>query len=273
MTDVRPQRRSEIKQLLERHGLRPRKHLGQHFLADANVVEKIVRLAAVSDGDRVVEVGVGTGTLTRGLAASGATVVGYEVDRGLEPLLEEALADVPGVDIRFEDALEVDLGKALGRGPWTMVANLPYNVGTPLLLESLRNVPTLTRFVVMLQKEVADRLVAQPGSSSYGLPSVSLALRAEARRAFVVPPQVFVPRPDVDSAVIVVERVVAHPLADRADVLAAAAFNQRRKMLRRSLIPVVVNPIPVLEEAGIDPEARAEELSSDDYLRLAAAVP
>jgi 16S rRNA (adenine1518-N6/adenine1519-N6)-dimethyltransferase len=307
VTDVRPQRRSEIKQLLERHGLRPRKHLGQHFLADANVVEKIVRLAAVSDGDRVVEVGVGTGTLTRGLAASGATVVGYEVDRGLEPLLAEALEDVPGVDIRFEDALEVDLGKALGRGPWTMVANLPYNVGTPLLLESLRkevdlgkalgrgpwtmvanlpynvgtpllleslrNVPTLTRFVVMLQKEVADRLVAEPGSPSYGLPSVSLALRAEAKRAFVVPPQVFVPRPDVDSAVIIVERVAAHPLADRADVLAAAAFNQRRKMLRRSLIPVVVNPVPVLEQAGIDPEARAEALSAEDYLRLAEAVP
>ena len=272
MTAVRPQGRSEILQLLERHGLRPRKHLGQHFLADPNVVERIVRLAEVGDGDRVVEVGVGTGTLTRGLAATGATVLGYEVDTRLETLLVESLSGLSGVEVRFEDALKADLASDLGEGSWTMVANLPYNVGTPVLIEILRRVPSITRFIVMLQKEVADRLVASPGSRSYGLPSVSLALRANARSAFSVGPQVFVPRPDVESAVIVVERKQTDPLADDADALAAAAFGQRRKMLRRSLASVLVDPAAALVEAGLDPESRAEELSADDYLRLARAV-
>jgi 16S rRNA (adenine1518-N6/adenine1519-N6)-dimethyltransferase len=269
---ARPQGRAEIAGLLERHGLHPRKHLGQHFLADPNVVERIVRLAGVGPGDCVLEIGVGTGTLTKGLAAAGATVLGYEVDRKLEPLLAEALHGVANVEIRFEDALAADLESALGDARWTMVANLPYNVGTPLLIEVLRSVPVVERFVVMLQKEVADRLVAVPGSSAYGIPSVSIALRAEAKTAFTVSPQVFVPRPDVDSAVIVIERTEASPLADRADALAAVAFNQRRKMLRRSLSATLTEPSSQLRLAGIDPEARAEQLSADDYLRLAAAV-
>ncbi len=269
---ARPQRRAEIVDLLERHALRPRKHLGQNFLADPNVVERIVRLSGVGTGDRVLEIGVGTGTLTRGLAAAGARVLGYEVDSRLEPLLKEALAGIENVEIRFEDALGTALASTLGGGPWTMVANLPYNVGTPLIIEALRGVPVIERFIVLLQKEVAARLVAVPGSKAYGLPSVSVALRAEAKRAFTVAPQVFVPRPDVESAVIVIERTPVAPLADRADVLAAAAFNQRRKMLRRSLATALTDPSPVLREAGIDPEARAEDLSAADYLRLAGAV-
>jgi 16S rRNA (adenine1518-N6/adenine1519-N6)-dimethyltransferase len=124
----------------------------------------------------------------------------------------------------------------------------------------------------MVQKEVADRIVAGPGSRTYGIPSVSVGLRAVAERAFDVGPQVFVPRPDVESSVLVVERRPEAPYADRADVLAAAAFNQRRKMLRRSLTTVLTDPGPVLEAAGIDPESRAEDLAPADYLRLAAEV-
>ena len=152
------------------------------------------------------------------------------------------------------------------------VANGKDLVGTPLIIEALRRVPVIERFIVLLQKEVAARLVAGPGSKAYGLPSVSVALRAEAKRAFTVAPQVFVPRPEVESAVVVIERTPIAPLADRADVLAAAAFNQRRKMLRRSLATALTDPSPVLREAGIDPEARAGDLSAADYLRLAAAV-
>ncbi len=270
---IRPQRRSEIKDLLARYEVRPRKAKGQHFLADPNIVERIVRLAAVRPGDLIVEIGPGTGTLTRGLAAAGASVVAYEIDERLRPLLAEALSGLRNVELRFADALRADLDAELTGGPWTMVANLPYNVGTPLLVESLRGAPSIERFVVTVQKEVADRLVAGPGSPAYGLPSVSVALRAVAERAFDIGPQVFIPRPDVESSVVVVERTPALPGVERAEALAAAAFNQRRKMLRRSLATVLTDARGVLKRAGIDPEARAEELGPDDYLRLAEEVP
>lgn len=270
---IRPQGRTEIRELLARHDLRPRKHLGQHFLADPNVVERIVRLAGVGTGDRVLEVGAGTGTLTIGLAATGARVVALEVDRELRSLLTEALDGIDNVDLRFEDVLEADLNSLLDGDDWTMVANLPYNVATPVIVETLRNVPQVKRLVVMVQKEVADRLVAAPGSSAYGVPTVSVALRAAAERAFTVGPQVFVPTPEVESAVVVIERTRVDPLADRAEALAAAAFNQRRKMLRRSLAKVLSDPVSTLRRAGIDPEARAENLAPEDYLRLASEVP
>jgi len=265
------QGRSEIRDLLKRHGLRPRKRLGQHFLADPNLVERIVREAAVGPGDRVVEIGAGTGTLSKALAATGARVVAYEIDEGLRPLLEESLAEST-VEVRFADALTVDLSTELGDGEWILVANLPYNVGTPLLLEILRGAPNIVRFVVMLQREVADRLVADPGTSAYGLPSVGAALRAEVRFGFAVSPQVFLPPPDVGSAVVTLVRRQAPPGADLAERLAAVAFNQRRKMLRRSLAQRLGDPEGVLLAAGIDPTARPEELGVGRWLDLAAVV-
>ncbi len=273
MSVMRPQTRSEIRALLEKHGLRPRKRLGQHFLADPNIVERIVRVADVGPGDKVVEIGVGTATLTRGLAAAGASVLGFEIDEGLAPVITDALDGVDGVTIEFADALSADLAERLQGDAWVLVANLPYNVGTPLVIDMLRDVPQVRRMVIMLQSEVADRLVAEPGSPSYGAPSVSIALRARAKREFSIPPQVFLPAPEVDSAVVSIDRVPAHPLADRAETLASVAFNQRRKMLRRSLAAALTEPRAVLESAGIDPEARAEDLSADDYLMLAEAVP
>jgi len=257
--------------LLDRHGLRPRKRLGQHFLADPNIVERIVRLADLTPDDRVLEVGAGTGTLTRSLASTGATVVAYEVDVGLRPVLEETLTGCD-VDLRFEDVTRVDLPARLTAGPWTLVANLPYNVGTPLVLDLLRTAPRIERFVVMVQSEVGDRLAARPGSKTYGLPSVVAQLHADVRAGFRVPAQVFVPAPDVASLVVVLERRPAPPRTEAAIELAAAAFNQRRKMLRRSLVPVLVDPEAMLRAAGIEPTARAEELAPGDYLRLAEAV-
>ncbi|NIS31349.1 MAG: ribosomal RNA small subunit methyltransferase A [Actinobacteria bacterium] len=250
--------------------MRPRKHLGQHFLADPNIVARIVDLAGVGVGSNVVEVGAGTGTLTRALAATGATVVSFEIDESLAPVLDEAL-EGSGVDLRFADVMDVDLDETLPPGEWTMVANLPYGVGTPLLLDTLAAVPRVTRFVVMVQREVADRLSAEPGSKTYGLATVVAALHGRVRFGFSVGPSVFVPPPDVESAVIIVERVVPDPLAPEASRIAAAAFNQRRKMVRRSLRAVFDQPIAVLKAAGIDETWRAEDLSPEDYLRLAKA--
>lgn len=262
------QTRSEIARLLESHGLRPIHRLGQHFLADANITRKIVALSRVGPGQQVVEVGAGTGTLTRALAESGAHVVAYEVDQRLRPVLAEA-TEGSDVVIRFEDATEVDLADALGPGSWVMVANLPYQVGTPLVLDVMRRVPMIERLVVMLQREVAERLVAHPGSRDYGLPSVVVALHGEASLAFRVPPQVFYPQPRVESAVVVIERRPPSRHAEVAVELARSAFGQRRKTLRRSLSVVVEDPVPALERAGVDPSARAGELAASDYLRIA----
>ncbi len=265
------QGRAAIRTLLDKHGHRPNKQLGQHFLADPNTIERIVALAEIGPGDRVVEVGAGTGTLTLALAATGAAVVAYEVDEHLRPVLTEALAGVD-VDLRFADVTAVDLVAELGDGPWTMVANLPYNVGTPLLLEALRAAPNLTRFVVMVQREVAARLSAGPGSKRYGFPSVVVGLRSRVRSSFPVGRSVFLPPPDVDSAVIEIVRVTPHRLVDAAERLAGAAFGQRRKMLRRSLATVLPDPLAVLGRAGIDPTSRAEDLPPEAYLEIAEAA-
>lgn len=263
-----PQTRSEISRLLEEHGIHPDQSLGQHFLADANVTRKIVSVASVGEGDRVVEVGAGTGTLTAALAASGAKVVAYEFDERLRPVLEEVTESFD-VELRFEDITKVDLNEHLVGGEWTMVANLPYNVGTPLVMEVLRRAPKVTRLVVMVQREVADRVVATPGTRAYGIPSVVTQIHTHAELAFRVPQQVFYPPPRVESAVVVLNRRPSPVEAERAIELARAGFGQRRKMLRGSLRSVIDEPTDALERAGIDPSARAEDLSPDDFLRLA----
>ena len=263
------QTRSEIAGLLERHGLAPAHRLGQHFLADANITRKIVSLAGVGQGSLVVEIGAGTGTLTRALAAAGARVVAYEVDQGLRPVLEEVTAGLD-VDLRFVDVTDVDFGSALDGEGWAMVANLPYNVGTPVVIEAMRRAMNVVLFVVMVQREVALRFAAKPGSADYGLPSVVAGIHSETSVEMTVPPQVFYPPPRVESAVVVMKRVPADPFAERAIELARAGFGQRRKMLRRSLGTILDDPVVVLEAAGIDPTRRAEDLSPDDYLHLAA---
>jgi 16S rRNA (adenine1518-N6/adenine1519-N6)-dimethyltransferase len=264
------QTRSEIVELLERHGVTPIRRLGQHFLADANITRKIVEVAGVGTGSRVVEIGAGTGTLTRALAATGADVVAYEVDNGMRPVLDEVTAGLV-VELRFADVTEVDFASALEGDGWSMVANLPYNVGTPVVLDALQHASNIARFVVMVQREVADRFVAGVSESAYGLPSVIARIHSSARRAFTVPPQVFFPTPRVESAVVVMDRIEAPPGAARAIDLARAGFGQRRKMLRRSLADVLTDPAVCLEASGISATSRAEDLSPEDWLRLAAA--
>jgi len=263
-----PLGRGATARLLAAHGVRPRKDLGQHFLVDPNLVRRIVAVAGVGPGDRVLEIGAGAGTLTRGLAAAGARVRAYEVDPRLRPVLDEALRGAPGVEVRYEDAADLDPA-SLGEGPWVVVANLPYHVGTPLLLRLLRGAPAIQRFVVMLQREAVERLAAGPGSRVYGLPSVTVRLHGTVEVAFRVSPNVFLPAPKVESAVAVIRRTPARPLTEEAIALAAVAFGQRRKMLRRSLAGALAAPAAVLGAAGIDPARRAEDLAPEDYLRLA----
>ncbi len=267
------QTRSDISHLLDKYGVAPRRRLGQNFLTDPNIIRKIVVLAGAPRGSRALEIGVGTGTLTRALAEAGFLVTGFEIDRRFEPVLADVLSGLE-VDIRFADATGVDINMFSRRHRWVLVSNLPYNVGTPILLDLLRKAAGLQRFVVMVQGEVAERLTAAPGSRTYGLPSVITGLYGRARLAFRVRPHVFLPVPKVESAVVVIERT-APPgeLRDLAVRLAAAGFGQRRKMLRsslRSVIPEGLNT--TLQEAGISPRLRAERVSPEEYLNIARVM-
>lgn len=267
------QTRSEIRGLLARYGITPRRRLGQHFLADPNIIAKIVALAGDPADTRALEIGVGTGTLTRALAEAGFAVTGFEIDERLRPLVAETLGGL-AVDIRFRDAASLDFSEFGSGQRWVLVSNLPYQVGTSIVLDLLRRAPGLERCVVMVQREVAERLTAGRGSKQYGLPSVVVALYGAARLEFRVGPQVFLPTPRVESAVVVVDRRAAPDAKrDRAVRLAAAGFGQRRKMLRSSLRSVISSSVPArLAEAGIDPKLRAEDLDANGYLALAEAL-
>lgn len=269
--------RTQLNALLAAHGLGPSRALGQNFVVDPNTVRRIARLADVGPDTPVVEVGAGLGSLTLALAETGAPVVAVEIDRHLRPVLESVLADA-GVDEQVRvvagDAMALDWDDVLaGHDRWVLVANLPYNVATPLVLDLLRDVPAIERMLVMVQLEAGQRLAAEPGTPAYGIPSVKVALRARARIVGRVGPDVFVPRPRVESALVeVVRRDVPATDADpeRLEALVEQAFNQRRKMLRRSLADVA-SP-EAFAVAGIDPTARPEQLAVEDWGRLVNAL-
>jgi 16S rRNA (adenine1518-N6/adenine1519-N6)-dimethyltransferase len=266
----------QVRDLLDRYGLAPSRALGQNFVADPNTVRRIARLAGVGPGDRVVEIGPGLGSLTLALAETGASVTAVEVDRHLLPALHEVV-DPAGVRVVHGDALRLDWDAVLGPPgdgpPWALVANLPYNVATPLVLDLLAGVPAIDRMLVMVQREVGERLAARPGDKAYGIPSVKVAYRAEAEVVGRVPPTVFIPPPRVDSALVWLRRLPAPPVdADPATLfrLVEVGFGQRRKMLRRSLAGLVVPE--AFAAAGVRPEARAEELDLAAWSRLAGEV-
>ena len=267
------QTRSEIAALLRRHSITPRKALSQHFLADRNLVAKLVDLAGDPGELRALEIGPGTGTITRALAQAGFSVKAYEKDERLRPLLEETLAGYE-VDLCFEDAARIDMEKYGPDSAWVLVSNLPFQVGTSIMLDLLAEAAGIRRYVVVAQREVAERLTAGPGSKVYGLPSVVAAMYGQARMEFRMPPQVFYPVPKVDSAAVSIDRVAPpEPLRKLAVQIAGAAFRQRRKMLRTSLRPVLpVPPEQLLSQAGIDPTRRAEDLGAEEYLAIAATV-
>jgi 16S rRNA (adenine1518-N6/adenine1519-N6)-dimethyltransferase len=274
--------RRQVEELLGARGLRPSRALGQNFVVDANTVRRVARLAGVGPGSLVVEIGAGLGALTLALAETGATVVAVEVDRHLVPLLHDQVGPA-GVRVVVADALTLDWPAVLttpGRAPteaWAVVANLPYNVAVPVVLRILDEAPTVVSLLVMVQREVGERLAAGPGVKAYGAVSVKVAYHATARVVGRVPASVFVPRPKVESVLVRIDRrpeVAVDPEAVTAGALFAlvrAGFAHRRKMLRRALAGIV--PPEVFAAAAIDPEARAENLSVEDWGRLAACLP
>ncbi|MEM7338888.1 MAG: 16S rRNA (adenine(1518)-N(6)/adenine(1519)-N(6))-dimethyltransferase RsmA [Actinomycetota bacterium] len=269
---VRRLTRTEIRRLLDDHGLSPSRALGQNFLCEPTTIDKIVRLAGVSPGDRVLEIGPGLGSLTVALADAGARVLAVEIDRYLIPALRSVVGDLD-VEVLHADAMELDWSAHLGDDDWSVVANLPYNISTPLVLDLLAQQPQLQRFLVMVQREAGERLAASPGTKAYGIPSVLVAYWAEARIAGVVSAEVFLPRPKVESVLV---EIVRHPTSpseagfDAIAELVRAGFGQRRKMLRRALADRV--DADQFAAAGVDPTLRAEQLTLTDWDRLAVSV-
>jgi len=264
-----------LREVIAAHGLDARKRLGQHFLLDLNLTRRIARAAAPLDQGLVVEIGPGPGGLTRSLLLEGAgRVVAVEIDRRAIAALKELQAVADGrLELVEADALGIDLA-TLGPAPRRIVANLPYNVSTALLVGWLRHADQIADMVLMFQKEVVDRLVAAPRSKDYGRLSVLAQHVCTVQRLFDVAPSAFVPPPNVVSSVA---RLRPRPEGRLADLrplekVTAAAFGQRRKMLRRSLASAFANPVDVLDRLGIPSTARAEELPVADFVRLAEAL-
>jgi 16S rRNA (adenine1518-N6/adenine1519-N6)-dimethyltransferase len=268
--------RKDAAALLEAHGLAPRRALGQNFVVDPNTVRRIVRLAGIGPDHHVVEVGAGLGSLTLGLADTGADVIAVEYDTGLAAAVTEVVASRENVRVVEGDALQLDWHTLLASAPaWVLVANLPYNVATPMVADLLDGVPEIERFFVMVQREVAERFAASPGTKAYGALSVKVAYWATARLVGDVPPTVFLPRPKVMSSLVEITRrptpaVGPEVPPERLFTVVRAGFAHRRKTLHNSLAGVVDDA--AFEAAGVSPSARAEQLDVAAWGRL-AAVP
>ncbi|MDR0436492.1 MAG: 16S rRNA (adenine(1518)-N(6)/adenine(1519)-N(6))-dimethyltransferase RsmA [Propionibacteriaceae bacterium] len=269
-----------IRELAAEIGLRPSKQRGQNFVHDANTVRRIVALAGVRSGDALLEIGPGLGSLTLGLLEAGADVSAVEIEPALAELLPRTVARLlpeamERLAVITADALEVS--ELPGRQPTKLVANLPYNISVPVLLHVLATFPMIASALVMVQLEVADRLVAEPNSKAYGVPSAKLAWYAVGRRVGTVPANVFWPVPNVASGLVAIERTAPPETpASREQVFAVidAAFAQRRKMLRGALAGYYGSSAAAeaaLRQAGIDPTARGETLNIADFARLASA--
>jgi 16S rRNA (adenine1518-N6/adenine1519-N6)-dimethyltransferase len=247
--------------------------LGQNFLADPNLLDAIVRDAELAPADVVLEVGAGEGVLSERLAAAAAHLHTVEIDRGLAPALER-IAKLPNVELHWGDAMKLDLG-ALRPQPTAMVANLPYSVATPLLLRAIEQLQTLQRWTVMVQREIADRLRAAPGSRTYGSPSAVAQLACEVELVRAVDPAVFKPRPRVDSAILRLRRTGAGADPQTRELI-RAAFAHRRKSLARSLEharPGSLRPArAALAELGLPEDARAEALAPAQFAALSAKL-
>ncbi len=267
--------RTDLVALLNDHGLSPSRALGQNFVVDANTVRRIARLAEVGPGDLVLEIGAGLGSLTLALVETGAEIIAIEVDRYIEPVLR-TVVEPHGVRVHLGDALKLNYEELLGGRPAIVVANLPYNVATPLVLSLLETQPLITRMLVMVQKEVGERLAAHAGDEAYGAASLRLQYFADAKVVGKVGPSVFVPKPKVDSALVSIVRrptlrIDPHLVSEeKLFEVIRTAFGQRRKMLRRSLAEMVGPEAFVT--SGVDETRRPEELTIEEFAQLAAQL-
>jgi len=267
-----------LREVIKRHGLRAKKSLGQNFLLDLNLTTRIARAAEPLENVTVVEIGPGPGGLTRALLALGARrVIAIERDERAIAALKEITARYPGrLDIVAGDALEIDVREQLGPERARVVANLPYNIATALLVGWLTVEPWppwYDALVLMFQREVAERIVARPGGKAYGRLAVLAGWRTQAKILFDVNPSAFVPKPKVTSSVVRLDPLPVPLACDAAALqrITEAAFGQRRKMLRQSLKSLGVNAGALLEAAGIEPTARAEEIPVEGFVELARA--
>jgi 16S rRNA (adenine1518-N6/adenine1519-N6)-dimethyltransferase len=257
--------------------VRPTKAFGQNFLADPNLARSIAALATVGPRDRVVEVGAGVGSLTVALAETGARVLAVELDRRLVPALREVVGSLPNVEILVGDALRLDWGATLEGQGWAMVSNLPYNVGVPVLMRMLTSVPAVDRYLVMVQREVGERLAAGPGEEAYGSISVRASYHAEIETLRRVPASVFWPRPNVES-ILVRLRPRPAPVDVPRDALfrvVEEGFAERRKTMANALRRLGLDPSTatrVLGSCGLLADVRAERLSLADFARLTDAL-
>ena len=266
-----------LRDVIQRHGLDAKKSLGQNFLLDLNLTQKVARTAGPLEDCTVIEVGPGPGGLTRAILALGAKrVIAVERDARCLPALAEIAAHYPGrLEVIEGDALKIDAAALAPGEPVRIIANLPYNVGTQLLLNWLLPAhwpPFYLSLTLMFQREVALRIVADADDDHYGRLGVICGWRTDARMAFDIPPQAFTPPPKVTSTVVHLEPI-AEPLpceAARLERVTQAAFGQRRKMLRQSLKPLGGEAL--LAKAGIDPQRRAETLSVEEFVRLANLI-
>jgi 16S rRNA (adenine1518-N6/adenine1519-N6)-dimethyltransferase len=272
--------RAEIHELLLANDLRPSRALGQNFVADGNTVRRIVRLAGVGPGTRVLEIGAGLGSLTLALVEAGAEVTAVEIDRHVLPVLRRQVEPL-GVTVVEADARTLDFAGLLRVEPgWSLVANLPYNVAVPLVMRVLEEAPQVASMLVMVQREVGERLAARARDEAYGAVSVKVAYWADASVVGKVSSSVFIPRPRVESVLVRMDRRAGQPVPtgdgrvgpgepgyERLFAVVRAGFAHRRKMLRRSLEQLVVPA--AFEAAGVAPTARAEELGLDEWERLA----
>lgn len=268
--------KSDLKDMMEKHDLRPSKSLGQNFVVDPNTILKIIRAANIEKGEQILEIGPGLGSLTSQLSAI-SKVVAIELDRYLIPALEEVLNHFgkrENVEIVQEDAMKIDWQEFFTQrqGVWKMVANLPYNIATPLLVTLLENAPEIQAIYVMVQLEVGERFAASPKSKAYGIPSVKAQYWAETKVLGKVSPNVFLPVPKVDSAILQIIRKSSPPEVNYANFsrLIQTAFQHRRKMIRKSLNKLV--PLANFSIAELSPQARPEELSVTDWVKLAKTL-
>lgn len=268
-----------IRDLAARHGVRPSKSLGQNFLTDPNLARAIASDAGVGPGDHVVEVGAGFGSLTVALAATGAQVTAVEFDRALIPALEEVTAGIRNISLVQRDAMRMDWAELTGEAEWTLCANLPYNIATPMVMDILAGVPAIKRFVVMVQREAGERLAAQAGEERYGAVSVRVAYAATARLIRAVPATVFWPRPTVESVVVRLDRLAEPPVTvDRTRLwrVIDVAFAERRKTMRNALRRLGLDletADRVLADSGIGSSQRPEELALAAFARIAERIP